>query len=113
GRAIPVCPEQLGGLPTPRPKSEITSGDGTDVLEGRARVTTEDGHDVTEAFLRGARQCLKLVQRAGIKTAILKERSPSCGVNWIVRSNSHQKGKGVLAALLEKEDVRLISSDTL
>lgn len=113
GRVIPVCPEQLGGLPTPRPKAEINDGDGLDVLEGRARVVTEDGKDVTEAFIKGARECLKIVQMAGIKKAILKERSPSCGVYWIVRSGSHQKGTGVMAALLKKNNVRCISSDSL
>ncbi len=113
GRAIPVCPEQLGGLPTPRPKAEITVGDGGDVFQGRARVVTEHGQDVTEAFIKGAKECLKLVRMASIKTAILKERSPSCGINWIVRAGAHEQGTGVMATLLKKEGVRLISSDSL
>jgi uncharacterized protein YbbK (DUF523 family) len=113
GRALPVCPEQLGGLSTPRPKAEITEGDGEDVLEGRARVLTEDGQDVTEAFIKGAKECMKLARMASVTKAILKERSPSCGVNWIVRGGAHQQGTGVMAALLKKNGVRLISSDTL
>jgi len=113
GRALPVCPEQIGGLPTPRAKAEITSGDGFDVLQGRAMVVTADGTDVTESFLKGAKECLKLVKLAGIKEAILKERSPSCGINWIVQAGTHKKGMGVLAAILKQNGVRLISSDSL
>ena len=51
---IPVCPEESGGLPTPRPPAEIVGGDGGDVLDGRAKVMTADGTDVTEAYLKGA-----------------------------------------------------------
>lgn len=57
---IPVCPEQLGGLSTPRPAADIIDGDGRDVLQGRARVCTKDGADVTTSFTKGARQVLKI-----------------------------------------------------
>lgn len=69
GKAIPVCPEQLGGLPTPRVSAEIAG----------KRVIRKDGMDVTEAFQNGAREALKIARMAGAKTAILKARSPSCG----------------------------------
>ena len=55
---VPVCPEQLGGLPTPRAPADLVGGDGNDVLAGRARVVTRDGVDVTSHFIGGARQCL-------------------------------------------------------
>lgn len=69
GKAIPVCPEQLGGLPTPRVSAEIIG----------KRVIRKDGMEVTEAFQNGAREALKIARLAGAKTAILKARSPSCG----------------------------------
>jgi len=78
---LPVCPEQLGGLPTPRPPAFISGGDGFDVLEGKARVlTVEEAKDVTSYFLRGAMECKRIVEIFGVKRAILKSRSPSCGV---------------------------------
>lgn len=95
---IPVCPEQLGGLSTPRTPADILGGDGYDVLAGKARVVSKDGQDVTPQFIRGAEQVLQLTQQQGIRTAILKARSPSCGVH----------GKtGVTAALLINHDLQL------
>ena len=89
---IPVCPEQLGGLPTPRTAADIIGGDGFDVLDGRARVICKDGTDVTENFIRGARQVLEIASNQKISKIFLKARSPSCGVGK----------KGVTAALLER-----------
>ena len=66
---IPVCPEQLGGLPTPRTPSERLGG----------RVISREGVDVTDAFTRGATETLQLANRLGVKLALLKARSPSCG----------------------------------
>ncbi len=79
-RFIPVCPEQLGGLPTPRPPAEIIGGDGLAVLEGRARVINQQGEDVTQAFIKGAEEALRLAKLFGVRRAILKSRSPSCGL---------------------------------
>ncbi len=78
---LPVCPEQLGGLPTPRVPANIHYGDGMDVLIGRARVLTIDGDDVTEAFKRGAEQTVSLAVSLGIKQCFLKAKSPSCGIS--------------------------------
>lgn len=108
GRAIPVCPEQLGGLPTPRPPAEIRGGDGGDVLAGRALVVNRAGEDVTGSFLRGAEETLRLARLAGAKTAILKARSPSCGVGAIYDgtfSGARRPGDGVTAALLRQKGV--------
>lgn len=112
GRAVPVCPEQLGGLPTPRLPAEITPGggcagacDGRDVLAGRARVIAEDGTDVTENYLRGAREAVKLAELVGARRAILKEGSPACGTRRIKRGDQDVPGMGVAAALLAQQGV--------
>lgn len=90
-RWIPVCPEQLGGLSTPRPAAELMGGDGTAVLAGRAKVIRNDGVDVTEQFLLGAYQVLAIAEAQPVSGVILKGRSPSCGLSPLI---------GVTAALL-------------
>ncbi len=115
---LPVCPEQLGGLPTPRPPAKIAKGDGFSVLEGKSQVLTVEGkNDVTENFIRGARETLKIVNMFGenVKAVILKEKSPSCGVKTIYNFNSDslKPGKGVTAALLIKNGYKVLSSDEL
>ena len=80
---VPVCPEQLGGLPTPRPPAYILNGNGFDVLEGKTKVMDKSGADVTEAFLRGSEETIKIVRLLGIRTCIMKSRSPSCGVHMV------------------------------
>jgi uncharacterized protein YbbK (DUF523 family) len=83
GKAIPVCPEQLGGLPTPRESANLT-GNGLNVLQGVAKVLTKSGKDVTINFVKGAREVLKLAKLLGVEKAILKARSPSCGCGKMV-----------------------------
>ena len=83
GDALPVCPEQLGGLPTPRVPAEIVGGTGEDVLSGTAKVCTSDGRDVTLAFLRGAKETLYLAKLVNAQRIIFKQRSPSCGCGQI------------------------------
>lgn len=104
---MPLCPEQLGGLPTPRLESQIVGGDGQDVLAGKAKVLMRDGKDVTYNFLRGAEETLKLAQLIGVKKAILKQGSPSCGFGEIYRDKKIIKGRGVTAALLAKERIEI------
>lgn len=116
GRFIPFCPEQLGGLPTPRQPVEIIGGSGEDVLEGRAKVADDCGRDLTSQFKLGAEQVLALVNLFPITSAILKERSPSCGVNSIYNGKfTHSKinGQGVATALLRKNDVFVCSEEQL
>ena len=89
---VPVCPEQLGGLATPRPPAERRGG----------RVVTQTG-DVTAQYRRGAEETLKLCQLLGCKAAVLKERSPSCGHGRIYDgtfSGTLTAGDGVTAELL-------------
>lgn len=107
---VPVCPEQLGGLPTPRPKACLLGGDGEAVWEGKARVVDELGNDLTQFFLKGAKEVLGLCGLLGVKVAILKEKSPSCGVKRVWIGEELSWGKGVLTALLEAHGVKVISS---
>jgi uncharacterized protein YbbK (DUF523 family) len=110
---IPVCPEQLGGLPTPRPRAYFEGGDGREVLKGRARVVNVKGEDVTWAFVRGAKEVLGLCRLLGLKKAILKDKSPSCGVKRVWIGNELSSGMGVLSALLLEEGMEVISSEDL
>ena len=104
---IPVCPEQLGGLPTPRPAAQPCGGDGHDVLDGRAAVRTDDGADVTAQFRRGAEEVLKIAQLYGADEALLKARSPSCGCGRVWRDGAVQDGDGVTAAALKRKGIRV------
>lgn len=110
GRVIAVCPEVAGGLPTPRPPAEIPGGRGAEVLDGRLPVLSVDGEDFTAAFVRGAGIALALVRQHGIRLAVLKARSPSCGnlQNYDGSfSGSLVDGEGVTAALLRQAGVRV------
>lgn len=115
-RLVAICPEVAGGLSVPRPPAEIVGGSGEDVLDGRARLVTEDGQDVTEAYLSGARQTLLLAREHDVVMAILKARSPSCGSSIIYDGSfSKQKrpGMGVTAALLRREGIAVFSDEEL
>ena len=116
GKFIPVCPEQLGGLPTPRIPVEIINGTGQDVLAGRIAVQGEQGDIVTAQFIQGAKEVLKIVEMFRVSAAILKERSPSCGVNYIYDGSfSHRRmpGQGVTAALLKECNIPIYSEEDL
>lgn len=104
GNIIPVCPEQLGGLPTPRRPAEIRGGDGKAVLRGRAAVVDDTGQDVTAQFLRGAFAAVRLARLYRVDGAILKSGSPSCGSGSIRDgsfSGGRRPGDGVAAALFK------------
>ena len=90
---LPVCPEQMGGLATPRIAADLVGGDGADVLAGKARVITRSGEDVTENFIVGARQVQEIALRQKIRGIFLKSGSPSCGLTPRL---------GVTAALLSQ-----------
>ena len=116
GRIIALCPEVAGGLPTPRAPAEIPGGQGLDVLNGKAPVMTSEGEDVTAAFMDGAQQALALVNRHGIRIAILKANSPSCG-NLLTYDGTFSgvkvSGEGVTAALLSRHGVRVFNESQL
>jgi uncharacterized protein YbbK (DUF523 family) len=101
---IPICPEQLGGLPTPRERAEI---------QGQ-KVITENGNDVTEQFEKGAKMVLEIVKILKIKSVILKLNSPSCGCDKIYDgtfSGSLIKGYGITAKLLLENNIKLQSEE--
>ena len=101
--AIPVCPEQLGGLTTPRAAAEIQGGTGKSVLEGKTQVINKVGEDVTAQFIKGAEETLKLAKLFGCSAAILKARSPSCGCGKIYNgtfTGMLLEGNGVCTQLL-------------
>lgn len=109
---VPVCPEEMGGLPTPRPPAEIDEGDGADVLDGRSHVRqVESGADVTAEYLRGAERSLALAREKGATRAYLKSRSPSCGCGEITRKGIRLPGDGVTAALLKRHGIDVVSVD--
>ncbi len=110
---IPVCPEQLGGLPTPRPKCWFNQGDGSSVVNGDGKLCDEHDHDVTGIFLRGAQEALKIAVMTGCNLAILQQRSPSCGSLKIYVNQVLTEGLGVTAALLEKSGIQVFSDDNL
>lgn len=101
GLAVAVCPEQLGGLSTPRTPTELTA-DGAEVLAGRGRAVMKDGTDVTAEFIKGAYAALDIAKSCGAAKAILKAHSPSCGAGLIYDgsfSGRLKEGSGVTAAL--------------
>jgi len=106
GKAIPVCPEQLGGLTTPRTHAE-RRGDS---------VVTEDGRDVTVQFNKGAEEVSRLVELSGAEVAILKAQSPSCGVGCTFDgtfSGTFVDKDGVTAEVLRKMGVELLTEEDL
>ena len=101
---VPICPEQLGGLKTPRVSAE----------RKQEKVITKEGVDVTKEYQKGAEEVLNLAKKLNIKKAILKSRSPSCGIDEIYNGTfSHTliKRDGVTAELLKKNGIEVISSD--
>ena len=120
GLVVPICPEVLGGLPTPRLPSEIEDAyaglDGGSVLDGLTRVVRSDGVDVTAQFVKGAQATLTLARQLGIERAILKADSPSCGVGRIHDGRFEGKlvaGDGVTAALLKRHGILVVTEADL
>ncbi len=106
GRAIPVCPEQLGGLATPRIPSEIK------IIDGKRVVINKEGKDVTEFFEKGADEVLKLCQKLNIEKVIFQPRSPSCGVGEVYNGNFDGvlvEGNGITAQLLKDNGIEVES----
>lgn len=104
---VPVCPEQLGGMETPRLASE---------RRGDNEVISQSGQDVTAFFEKGAGETLKLAKIFGCKKAVLKERSPSCGNGMIYDgtfSGNKIPGSGVTAALLKQNGIDVIGESKI
>lgn len=113
---ILICPEQLGGLATPRKPSEINKIGGKEVLNGSSQVINCEDEDVTENFIKGAKESLKIAKMFNCKQALLKEGSPSCGCNLIYDGTFKGKkisGMGVTAALFNKNNIEIFSEKEL
>lgn len=99
---IPICPEQLGGLSTPRPASEIVGNN----------VINIEGNVVTQNYLKGAEEALKIAKMLGVKKALLKAKSPSCGNGKIYDgtfSGTLIDGDGITTKLLKENDIKVIT----
>lgn len=106
GKAIPVCPEQLGGLPTPRKASERLGN----------KVFRKDGVEVTEQYQKGAEEALKIAKIVNAKKAILKSKSPSCGLGKIYDGTFSEKlikGDGICAELFKKNGIKVETEEFL
>ena len=112
---IPVCPEEQGGLGTPRHPSELQDRAG-EIIKGTGKITSILGEDVTPQFIKGAMECLQLGKSNQVKTAILKSKSPSCGVDQVYDgsfSRKLQEGEGVFAYLCAQSGIKCISSENI
>ncbi|MCK4654703.1 MAG: DUF523 domain-containing protein [Candidatus Cloacimonetes bacterium] len=106
GFAIPVCPEQLGGLPTPRIPAEISEN----------KIINKNGEDVSNYFKKGAKETLRIAELIDCKKAILKQCSPSCGYGKIYDGTHTGKiinGLGITAKLLEENGIKIITEEDL
>jgi uncharacterized protein YbbK (DUF523 family) len=106
---IPVCPEQLGGLGTPRPRSEITGGKG---WKSGGKVLNSRNRNVTDFFLKGATETLKLARLFDCTIAVLKSKSPSCGTEYVYDGTFCDvivPGIGVTASLLRKNGIEVLN----
>lgn len=106
---VPFCPEEHGGLGTPRPPAWIERESAAAVLDGRDRVVTDAGVDVTAQFMRGAEGALAVCRAHGIEHAFLKARSPSCGSCHTHVANQLVEGRGVTAELLHRNGIEVTS----
>ncbi len=106
---VPFCPEQLGGLSTPRLPATIKDGDGRDVLSGKARLINTANENVTDAFIKGAYEAYSLAKLSGASLAIMKDKSPSCGLKtpYCDKTASEDSGFGVCAALFISRGIRV------
>lgn len=105
-RLVPVCPEQLGGLPTPREPVELQHG----------RAISADGQDMTDMFRRGVEQVMRIALVTGARGALLQPRSPSCGVRQVYDGTFSGRlipGRGMLAAALDQAGCRLFSLEDI
>ena len=108
GKAVLVCPEQLGGMTTPRVPSEIIKND------GNISVISKEGKDVSKEFKKGAKEALKIAKLVDAKVAILKDGSPSCGSKYIYDgtfSGNKIKGEGITAKLFMENGIEVFSED--
>jgi uncharacterized protein YbbK (DUF523 family) len=113
GQVIPVCPEVAGGLGVPRVPAEIVGRDGgRGILQGTASVYTATGRDITTAFRSGAERAWRVARQGLLQWALLKDKSPSCGVRYIYDGTFSKrliKGAGLTATLLRQAGIQLFT----
>lgn len=110
GIAIPICPEQLGGLTTPRNPSEIK------IIDNEVHVIDNKNNDVTKEFVKGANEVLKLTKTLNIDKVILKSKSPSCGIGKIYDGNFNNNlidGNGILVKLLMDNNIEVVDIEDI
>jgi Uncharacterized conserved protein len=115
-KALLICPEELGGMNTPRNPHEIKGGTGADVLDGKAVVIGNEGEESTDRFIKGAKEAYRIAKNADVKFAILKSRSPSCGHGKIYDGNFNGNkidGNGVTAELFMRNGISVITEEEL
>ena len=110
---IPLCPEQIGGMQTPRPPSFFIEGDGSLTLQGIDNMINDQNENVSHLFRKGAEEALKICRLFDIKKAILKENSPSCGTHQIYLKEKLTKGIGVTATILKSNGIRVMSENDI
>lgn len=110
---VPVCPEQLAGLPTPRPPCWFAQGAGSEVLDGHGRLVRADGRELNDLFINGATVTLSIARLTGCRQALFKEGSPSCGVRRIYRQQQVVAGQGVTTALLQRNGLQVYGEEDL
>ncbi len=113
---IPLCPEQLSGLPTPRARCEIQQGTGVDVLSGKAKIVSIEGEDRTQQYIVGANEALRIIEMLEVDEVIVKSKSPSCGCGQIFDgtfSKTLRDGDGVFTALLKQKGIKVRSEKEL
>ena len=110
GKAIPICPEQLGGLETPRNPAEIR------IIDGIQHVIDNKGNDLTKQFEKGAKEVIEFAKQLGVKSFILQPRSPSCGIGKIYSGNFDGKlvtGNGILVELCKNNGIEAINCEDI
>ncbi len=110
---VPVCPEVLAGLGVPRPPMHFEGGDGAALLDGRSDLVDSEGRSCSMAMRAGAARAMALCREAGASVALLKERSPSCGLTLVHVGDAMQPGMGVFAALASRSEIPSFSEEAL
>jgi len=107
---VAVCPEEMGGLGTPR-LAACLDGNASDIIAGRGQVIDCSGGDVTDAFLEGAKKTAAIAETHRVTLAILKERSPSCGVCQVYEQGILAGGRGVTTEMLVRRGIPVLALD--
>jgi phosphoribosylglycinamide formyltransferase 1 len=110
---LPICPEVLSGFPVPRVPMEFKEGDGSFIIEGRGKLVNERGKDLGKEMKKGVESAFEIINTIQCVGVILKENSPSCGINFVYQNGSLIRGMGVFASLLSKNSINILSDVNL